>query len=320
MPQKKTIVFILSTNYSGSHYLSLMLGSNSRAMHLGEVHRLRDPRRRLDICFACRHRPRCPILGGIVPEQVEQAYDIVSARVPSQVTALVDNSKLANGWVEHFLTNDRYERKYIHLIRDPRALVRRWSLRPRSPKRELLRLWILLREFPRRVLASPVASFRDALTYQWLQQNQRITRMIQRHGLEAQIVTYHDLAKFTAAEVRRLTQWIGVPFEPSQLEYWNFEHHGTQKGEYEWIKEERARHIDLRWQTDLPLSLQQRTIENPDVQAYLHQLGLRAGTDGLTRSASRVPKLTRDPRETFTPVASEVDAPESHFAGVEKMS
>src|SRR2546428_11097791 len=41
---KRTIIYILSTNYAGSHYLSLLLGSNSRSIHLGEIKRLRDAR------------------------------------------------------------------------------------------------------------------------------------------------------------------------------------------------------------------------------------------------------------------------------------
>jgi hypothetical protein len=305
MSTKKTIVYILSTNYSGSHYLSLMLGSHSRAMHLGEIHRVREPRRQADLCFACRHRARCRILGNIALPQFRDTYEVIFSRVDAGVDTLVDNSKLADRWVEHFLDDDRYERKYIHLIRDPRALVRRWLLQPRSCKREVLRFWRLLREHPGRVLRSPVASFRHGLTYQWLQQNQRITRMIEQHRLEAQIVTYHDLAKNPEVELQRLTGWIGLPFEPDQLEYWHFEHHGTQKAEYEWIKEERTRHIDLRWQTDLSPSFQQRIIDHVDVRAYLQSLDLHVADDGLTRLDVQVPKryLAPVPAPARTPAA-----------------
>lgn len=38
---KKQIVYILSTNYAGSHFLALMLASHSRCASVGEVHQLR---------------------------------------------------------------------------------------------------------------------------------------------------------------------------------------------------------------------------------------------------------------------------------------
>ena len=34
------LVYLLSSNFSGSHFLSLMLGSHSRFVHLGELKNL----------------------------------------------------------------------------------------------------------------------------------------------------------------------------------------------------------------------------------------------------------------------------------------
>lgn len=283
--RKKTVVFILSTSYSGSHYLSLMLGSHSQAMHLGEIHRVRQGQHlKLEhLCFACRDRDTCPVLGGIRPANAQNAYDVVFSRIDPNVRMLIDNSKLARGWAKQLLHNDAYERRYVHLIRDPRALVRRWMLKRPSWITEVRRRWRMAQAFPQRLLAAAFADSTDVLTYQWLQLNRRITRFIADHHLDARVLTYHDLAVDPQGELRRLTEWLGLPHEPGQHRYWNFSHHGTQKAEYEWVKDQHTQHIDLRWQAELDPAVQERIARNADVQAYLSDRGLRMGADGLTR-------------------------------------
>ena len=284
--QKKTVVLILSSSYSGSHYLSLMLGSHSRAMHLGEIHRIRQGQRLQlrHLCFACRDRGECPLFSDISPTNAARVYDIIFSRIDPGVQVLVDNSKLARGWAEQFLNSDAYQRKYVHLIRDPRALVRRWMLKPPSWTTELRRRWRMARSFPHRLFPALFADSADVLTYQWLQLNRRITRFIADQRLDAHVLTYRDLAVEPDRELRRLTEWIGLPYETGQREYWNFPHHGTQKTEYEWVKGQQSPHIDLRWQTELDARVQERIARNGDVQRYLDELGLRMGADGLTRA------------------------------------
>lgn len=77
--------------------------------------------------------------------------------------------------------------------------------------------------------------------------------------------------------------WIGLVYEPGQLEYWNFKHHGSQKADYEWVKKAKTTFIDLRWQTELPDATIRRTVENGRILAYLEQLGLTFVDDGLTK-------------------------------------
>src|SRR5439155_18604497 len=146
----KTVVYILSNNYSGSHYLSLMLGSHSRAMHLGEVKQLRKAGERA--CYLCRDKDDCAVLGGIGPDNWTDVYRIVFSRIDPKIEVLVDASK-NTFWAERFLSDDRYQRKYIHLIRDPRALVRRWVLTFQSRQQRLNQRLRLARQRPR--LAMP---------------------------------------------------------------------------------------------------------------------------------------------------------------------
>jgi hypothetical protein len=223
------------------------------------------------------------MLDGIPPERINQVYHLVFARMAPEVCVLCDASKMARGWQERFLGDDTLNRKYIHLIRDPRALVRRWSLRPTGWLKGLRRRWQLTRAFPRyapRMLWAPAS---EVLTYQWLHQNRRISRLIESNRLDAQVVTYRDLALDAAGELQRLMPWLGLAFEPGQCEYWKFEHHGTQKADYQWINEARTLHFDLRWQKDLSAEAQRHVIGNPDVLQYLASLGLTVEADGLTR-------------------------------------
>jgi hypothetical protein len=277
---KKRIVYILSTNFAGSHYLSLLLGSNSRACHVGELFQLGKSPGRRDVHEVSLKRSG--VFEGISTDNIEQVYDIIFSRIDSKMEVLVDNSKIVRGWAERFVDNDRYERLYIHLIRDPRALVRRF-LMVRGFKRQSHYRWKLLRSWRR---LRPFAEWCPTPTlwlYRWLLENRRIAEFIYAHRLNATLLTYRDLAKETGAEVRRLTEWIGLTYEPSQLDYWNYQHIGTEKRAYEWVKEQKVRYFDLRWKSDLPLELQEQICRDRLMNEYLQELGLAITDEGLTR-------------------------------------
>src|SRR5437773_1174114 len=114
-------------------------------MHLGEVKILRkgspDPKQR-ECRFEVGH-----VFAGIGPDNIDQVYDIIFSRIDPRIEALVDASKTVYGWADRFLDDDRYDRKYLHLIRDPRALVRRWLPKSTFNKRLSLR-WRLTRTYP----------------------------------------------------------------------------------------------------------------------------------------------------------------------------
>jgi hypothetical protein len=277
---KKKIVYILSTNFAGSHYLSLLLGSNSRACHAGELFQLGRPpeKRNLREVFLKESR----VFEGIGMDNIEQVYDTVFSRIDPQTQVLVDNSKIVRGWADRFVDDDRYDRLYIHLIRDPRALVRRF-LMLRGLNNQLHYRWKLLRSWRRLRPFAEWCSTPTLWLYRWLLENRRITEFINSHRLNATLVTYRDLALETEVEVRRLTEWMGLTHEPAQLDYWNHEHLGSEKRAYEWVKEQKTRHFDLRWKTELPPKLQDQICHDRLVNKYLRELGLAFADDGLTR-------------------------------------
>ena len=279
--KKKKIVFILSTGYAGSHLLSLLLGSHSKTMHLGELLVMKKPQPEAG------HREcdfeRGNVLSGITPADVPRIFDIIYSRIDSGTEALIDASKKTS-WAERFLNDPTYERKYLHLIRDPRALVRRYALRSSAKKKRQLR-WKLARTFPALAASIWFANENDLWMYRWLMQNLEITQFIRQNKLDANVVTYRELATNQASELDRLMKWIGLPFEPAQLEYWNKDHIGTQKRNYEWVKEQKTKqHFDTRWKTDLPTEIQSRVANNDRVLNYLADIKISLLEDGLQRA------------------------------------
>jgi hypothetical protein len=283
----RTVITVLALGYSGSHYLSLLLGSHSRVVHLGETLYLakRDPEKRKKVCSLCKDNERCPLFHGIGPENIGGLYEMIFSRVNPSVTAIADISKGVR-WARRFVEHPTYRMKYLHLLTDPRALMRRWAITYTTPMPRLMTRFKTIRSFPGLAHALLFADLQDIYLYYWLARNLKITEFIRGRQLDAYVISYRDLARDPAGELKLLMEWIGLEYEPTQLEYWNFEHHGSQKGQYDWVKEKKTQHIDLRWQTFLSPETIDRVVTHPAVNDYLRQLGLSFVEDGLTRTGA----------------------------------
>jgi hypothetical protein len=265
-----------------------MLGSNTRAKHVGEVKRLRKtrPNAAANICLVCKKdKKECPVIQGINSQNIDRIYDIIFSRMDPQINILVDTSKKPF-WAKNFLGMRDYELKFIHLIRDPRAYVRRMVLRYKYLSRRLKVRVQMLRDLPGLARNFMFRHQDMVYTYRWLKQNQDISDFLAENRLQATTITYHDLAKYTAQEVQRVTEAIGLVYEPTQLEYWNFEHHGTQKTEYEWVKARKVKYFDVRWKDFLSPGSIQEIRANKHVNAYLRRCNIRFTEEGLTRLAN----------------------------------
>jgi hypothetical protein len=286
---ERTIVTILSTNFAGSHYLSLVLGSHSHAMHIGEIHHLRRAHKKEYPCSVCADPKQCPLVRRVTPKTIDRVYDIIFENVEDPaITTLVDTSKKV-AWASRFVGQPGYRMKYIHLIRDPRALVRRWMVTYETVPKKRRARWKTARHVPQRffqILRGP--EWRVYL-YKWLWQNQEITHFLTRHALDAQVLSYREVALDTEASVTKIESWLGEDFEPKQLEYWNVAHHGTQKESYEWVKEEQTRYFDVRWQSFLSPELQTDILTHSGVATYLDALGFVPVADGLARKPVPAP-------------------------------
>ncbi|ATI02653.1 MULTISPECIES: sulfotransferase [Cycloclasticus] len=278
---KKKLVFILSSNYSGSHFLSLLLGSHSKAVHLGETKNLIKEGVN---CYKCGVSNDCHLFEGIQELTTETFYPTLFDRAGDQINLLIDTSKKTEWAINFINTQSEYDIKIVHLIRDPRALIRRWNNKYTSLLSQLSQRRKVLKAFPKKTLQLIFSSQSNIYLYKWLKQNQKIVDFTKRFSLDTKTITYHDLTLNPEKELSTLMEWLGNTYETTQLKYWEFEHHGTQKRQYEWVKKQQTTsHIDLRWKDALTKKQSKLISSNRDLRSYLEQNKLFQIEKGITK-------------------------------------
>ncbi|MEM7385240.1 MAG: hypothetical protein AAF514_09875 [Verrucomicrobiota bacterium] len=274
---------MLSTNFAGSHFLALQLASHSRTLSIGEFHRLRRRgENRKENCYRCGADADCPVFRGLpgapLPELYDRLFENLATFRPGLET-VIDNSKKTE-WAERYVGMPGYRQKYIHMIRDPRALVRRWIRTYERPSAKRQARWRTARKSGHfwKALTAPEG---EVYLWKWLYQNRLITDFLKRCGGEHRVVTYHDLVFDQERVLKELTRWMGFEFEPSQREYWKMEHHGSVKPDYMKAPDE-GRIFDQRWKADLDEETCRAALAHQPIKAYLQGLGLRLDeADGL---------------------------------------
>lgn len=289
---KQTVVFVLSANFSGSHYLSLLVGSHPSAAHLGEVKNLvkasnigREPDEQIEAtrqCHVCGENRHCQLFRDIHTVPASRVYQNLFERADAGIELLVDISKKP-GWAAQFLDQDDFECRFVHLLRDPRALVRKWLLYYATAGQRRWQRQKLMRNQPARLFRLMLAPQWSVYVQKWLQQNRAISEFIAQARQPACILTYRDLVCDTQRTLPALMQWLGLEYRDSQLRYWEHEHHGTRKPGYDRIGQDTERYFDLRWQDDLPRDIQRKIALSPNVLTYLDALDVELREDGLTR-------------------------------------
>jgi len=223
----------------------------------------------------CASEESCPVLAGIRGCPAEKFYDIIFdnlSRFYPLVSTVVDNSKKVR-WASRFWGMPGYSFKYIHLIRDPRALVRRWKLsfEPTDKfRRRVKTAWRCWRH------AWEILTGEESRAYlwHWLYQNQQITDFLERNRLDARLVTYCDLVFEADRVLEELMTWLGYGYEPPQKEYWNFSHHGSVKKNYLKPPQGGQLYFDQRWKEELDEQTQKEIYHHPSVTAYLKKIGV----------------------------------------------
>lgn len=283
------IVFVLSTNYAGSHFLALQLGSHSRCASIGELRRFDSKgKRRFEICNRCERDVACPLFSGVRNLPIQAMFGKLFENVhhyDPQVHTLIDNSKNTR-WASRFVDLPGYGKRYIHLIRDPRALIRRWTLvydtvqAKQKMKRMMARRcwrhgWNILR-----------GDEANVYLWKWLHHNKLITDFIRDNDLDARLITYHDLVCHPDETLGDLMGWLGLDYEPAQKAYWSFVHHGSVKPHYMFPSNEGRTLHDQRWKEFLDEKTQQAALSHAGINAYVRDLGLTLDPDkGLIGNA-----------------------------------
>jgi len=279
------VTYIFSVNYSGSHLLAHLLGAHAKCASIGELrnfHKFTSPGKDRSTASDFSRNPIFQGLGDVPQsEWYELIYPRVIAEYP-EVTMLIDNSKKVE-WARRFAADPRIRSHYVHLIRDPRALLRRWLNDYDTPhKRRRQRRTLVLRA-PSNLGVALLGRDHDVLLHKWLLANRRITRFMEAAGQPSRVLTYHDLVTNTADELRVLTQGLGLEFESGQLNFGAGKSFGTRKVDYVAMSERSEIRLDLRWKEDLEPEIHEIVTANKRVLRYLQQIGLTFCSDGLTR-------------------------------------
>ncbi|MDZ7359717.1 MAG: sulfotransferase [candidate division KSB1 bacterium] len=264
----RAVVFILSHNYSGSTWLSLLLGSHSQAFYLGELNKFYSRKYPMPCALCAKRGEVCPYFYDVTEVHPSDIHNVLFERTGKQV--LVDNSKRLK-WSYRFLGDRSYQHKFVHLIKDPRAIYYSLSIRNRAD------------EFG-----------------EWALRHAEIDAFLAEYDLDKLLLTYNELAGHTDEALARLCDWIGIAYEPAQKEYWRFEHHGpgengataaflqnSRASEQQFYAAHRqSNFVDLRWKEKLDAEALKAIAENPEVQRLLADLRLEFSETGLQKHGS----------------------------------
>jgi len=202
--QQPQVVFIVSSAFSGSTWLSFVLGSHPRAATLGE-HWRRFRGKRDSECRTCQHKglAQCEILHGITGVPLQEAYAMPLRRFASQgVDTLIDNSKQLD-WLDELLAIgacDSLSVRIIHLIRDPRGWIA--SSMGRSPEHEVGHL---------------LSDWKQAV----IDQQARLAAL----GLPVLRVSYDVACLDSDRVLEDLSAFVGIRYGLGSLRYWERVHH-----------------------------------------------------------------------------------------------
>jgi len=263
---ENTVLFILSANYSGSTWLALLLGSHSQSFYVGELNKMfhDEPAP----CRLCEEKGEtCPVFYDVAATKAKHIHGLVFARTGKKV--LVDNSKTI-AWSRKFLAENQFERKYVHLLRDPRAIAYSLQLRQRP---------------------SDISD--------WIAKNLEIRGFLRQNELDYRVITYNELAERADATLAQLCQWQNLAFEPNQKEYWNVEHHGPGRNgataafldhyvpsdEQFYAATKQTQFHDLRWKEKLNEQTRKAIVRDAQLKIFLQEFELEFSENGLDRKA-----------------------------------
>jgi hypothetical protein len=281
-----TVVFVLSTNYAGSHLLAQLIGAHSQCLSIGELRNFEKLRQRAradrNVVSDYASNPLFAGLDACPPEVWHRRIHENAQPYRPGVTTLVDNSKRIE-WAARFAHNPDVRAVYVHLLRDPRALVRRWratydtGAARRSQRRRLVR------RRPGTLSSALFAPIEIVYALKWLEINRSITDFCAAHGPCATVL-YEELARDPRAALARLMPALGLDYEEGQLEYGRVAHAGTLKREYLGASARSLVAVDERWRDELPSGLSDRIAGMPALREYAHSLGLTLDDGGLRRA------------------------------------
>ena len=288
MSRAHRVVLLLATNYSGSHLLSHLLSAHPRCFGVGELARYHQ------LIANLAGKPVVaqysdPMYEPLADAPVHTWHGLLCSGYARDEgvsdPVLVDNSKKVK-WALRVADAGDVDLRFVHLLRDPRALVLRWRNTydtDRTRRRQRLRV---ARRMPARAARILRGDLATVYVYKWLRENRQITnylRSIDPQGTRSRVVTYHDIVFETEAALAGLMPALDLEFDPQQLRFGESRHLGTTKLAHADTVSRSEIRPDVKW-TEALTDAERAAVEtNSDVAEYLAQLDLSLGAQGLVR-------------------------------------
>ena len=280
------VIFVLASDYSGSHLLARLLGAHERCADIGELARLRKflarpggNRAGTEAAYATS------ALFAELPRRPESEWHgLLRERLAAHgepVEVLVDNSKRVS-WTRRLVAAGAVEARCVHLLRDPRALARRWRDNFRSEGtarrvrlREAGRDW---RRAPA-ILAGPEMA---VYARRWLRENAAIDAFLAEAAPSAPRLAYEELLARPRQTLAELMPRLGLAFDPGQLDARRGRSLGTRKTAWEGVV---LGAPDERWLAETTADERAAVEGVAPLRAQLAGFGFEMGARGLVRCA-----------------------------------
>jgi hypothetical protein len=196
MKDNVTLALIASPGHSGQTWLSLLIGSHTQALSLGEIDVIDGCTSLENACMLCG--AGCEFWGAFnrVWSSDDNIFLQLAAFSGKQVLSISRIDKYRK-----FILPDRMRLKVIRLLRDGRAVTASY-----------------LRKYPNRGY--------EEIVKQWVASAQQNDTWVAEFPPENRMVMkYEDLQEDTPGWMHKLCDFLEINFEKPMLEYWKFKHH-----------------------------------------------------------------------------------------------
>jgi len=191
-----TLALIAAPGHSGQTWLSLLIGSHSKAVALGEIDVIEGCTNLGNVCMLCGKG--CAFWGAFnrvwSPEH----------NIFLQLAAFSGKHILSISRIDRYrkyIVRDKMRLKVIRLLRDGRAVTASW-----------------LRKYPRGTY--------EGIVKQWVMSSQQNDTWVEECPPEnSMVVKYEDLLEDTATWMGKVCDFLEIDFEEGMLEYWKVKHH-----------------------------------------------------------------------------------------------
>lgn len=207
------------------------------------------------------------MLGVLDGVNAHDAFSWAFTRFKKQV--LVDCSKNKD-WTDCFLEQRDFDTKLIYLIREPRGWYASQKKRHKWSLNDAIKKWVTSNNF--------IKAY--------------VNEAFSKHGVSNFTVFYDDLARWPEKYFPPLFEALGMDFNQSSLEYWDFEHHGpagngpsfnllnsfanaqVTTGDDPFYKEKlHKQYYDIRWKHEISPEEIAGIEKNSEVVSLLEALG-----------------------------------------------